>query len=164
LEKEKRVSPARCHAAERGYGLGDGLTFVGEVSLSELEFLDLEATLEELLSSIATDSHVNGDVFVSLNTEGTDGVLGLGVDGLLVGEILEHLCGLGELITRLTCAQVQDELVNLDGSHLVILLLWVLLQIHIFFLNQLNLLIIKASADFQKLFDTQQTRSLLFLP
>ncbi len=126
-----------------------GLTIVGEVSLSEFVFLDLEATLEELLSSVATDGHVDSNLFVPLDAEGTDGVLGLGLDGLLVGEIFEHLGGLGEFIARLTRAKVQNELVDLDLSHLVILLLGVLLQVHIFFLNQLNLLIIKAQADLQ---------------
>ena len=82
--------------------------------------------------------------FVSLDTERTDRVLGLGLDGLLIRQIFKHLGGLGEFIARLTSAQVQDQFVDLDVSHLVVLLGGVLLLIHIFFLNQLNLLIIMA--------------------
>ena len=110
--------------------------------LSQFVFLDFEATLEELFSSVATDGHMHCNFFVSLDAEGSDGVLGLGLDGLLVGEIFKHLSGLGEFIARLTGTKVQDELVNFDSSHLVVMLRRVLLLVHIFFLNQLNLLII----------------------
>ena len=121
-----------------------GLTAIREVPLSQFVFLDLEATLEELFSSFATDRHVTGNLLVPLDAEGSDGVLGLRLDGLLAGEILKHLSSLGEFIARLTSAQVQDQFVDLDVSHLVVLLGGVLLLIHIFFLNQLNLLIIMA--------------------
>jgi hypothetical protein len=40
-----------------------------------------------------------------------------GVDGLLLGELLEHTGGTGEPITRLTDANVDDELLNLDLLH-----------------------------------------------
>lgn len=50
---------------------------LGEVALAELVLLDLEATLENLLSLGATDGDVNGDLFVTADTEGTDGVTGL---------------------------------------------------------------------------------------
>ena len=82
--------------------------------------------------------------FVSFDAERTDRVLGLGLDGLLIRQIFKHLSSLGEFIARLTSAQVQDQFVDLDVSHLVVLLGGVLLLIHIFFLNQLNLLIIVA--------------------
>ena len=97
-----------------------GLTVLREVPLSQFVFLDLEATLEELFGSIATDRHVTGNLLVPLDAEGSDGVLGLRLDGLLAGEILKHLSSLGEFIARLTSAQVQDELINNDSSHLVI--------------------------------------------
>ena len=87
---------------------------------------------------------MTSNLFVSLDAERTDRVLGLGLDRLLVGQIFKHLSGLGEFIARLTSAQVQDQFVDLDISHLVVLLGGVLLLIHIFFLNQLNLLIIMA--------------------
>ena len=50
---------------------------LGEVALAELVLLDLQATLENLLSLGATDGDVNRDLFVTADTEGTDGVTGL---------------------------------------------------------------------------------------
>jgi hypothetical protein len=50
---------------------------LGEVLLSQLVFLDLEATLEDLLGLGATDGNVDGNLFVTTDTEGTDGVAGL---------------------------------------------------------------------------------------
>ena len=72
------------------------VTGLGEVALAELVLLDLEATLEDLLSLGATDGDVDGDLFVTTDTEGTDGVTGLGVDGGLTGKLLKHLGGTGE--------------------------------------------------------------------
>ena len=115
------------------------LTVIGEVSLAEFEFLNLEATLDELLSLVAADGDVDGDLLVSLYGESSDSVAGTGLDGLLVGEILEYLGGLGQLIARLTSAQVEDELFNLDLSHVVVELdLLLLLWFHIFFLSLLT--------------------------
>jgi len=112
---------------------------IGEVSLAEFEFLNLEATLDELLSLVAADGDVDGDLLVSLYGESSDSVAGTGLDGLLVGEILEYLGGLGQLIARLTSAQVEDELFNLDLSHFVVELdLRLLLWFHIFFLSLLT--------------------------
>lgn len=50
---------------------------LAEVALPELVLLDLEATLEDLLGLSATDGDVDGDLFVTADTEGTDGVTGL---------------------------------------------------------------------------------------
>lgn len=50
---------------------------LGEVALAQLVLLDLEATLENLLGLGATDGDVDGDLFVTADTEGTDGVAGL---------------------------------------------------------------------------------------
>lgn len=50
---------------------------LAEVALAELVLLDLEATLENLLGLGATDGDVDGDLFVTTDTEGTDGVTGL---------------------------------------------------------------------------------------
>ena len=61
--------------------------------------LDFKATLDELLSFVTAYSDVNGNLFVSLDAERSDSVAGAGLDGLLVGEILEHLGGLSKLIT-----------------------------------------------------------------
>lgn len=61
--------------------LGDSeteVTGLREVALAELVLLDLEATLEDLLGLWAADGDVNGDLLVTTDTKGTDGVAGLG--------------------------------------------------------------------------------------
>lgn len=50
---------------------------LGEVALAELVLLDLEATLENLLGLWSADGDVDGDLFVTTDTKGTDGVAGL---------------------------------------------------------------------------------------
>lgn len=121
------------------------LTVVGEVALAEFVLLDLEAALDELLSLVAAHGDVDCNLFVPLDGERAHGVAGLGLDGLLVGEVLEHLGRLGELIARLTSAEVEDELLDADFPHLVVELFLLLLNLlHIFFLNLLNLIIINA--------------------
>ena len=50
---------------------------LGEVTLPQLVFLDLEATLENLLCLWATDGDVDSNLFVTTNTEGSDGVSSL---------------------------------------------------------------------------------------
>jgi hypothetical protein len=55
---------------------------LGEVALAEFVFLDLQATLENLLSLGTADGDVDGDLFVSSDTKGTDGVTGLACEVL----------------------------------------------------------------------------------
>ena len=62
-------------------------TFIGEVFLSELVFLYFKASFKKFLSLVTSDGNVHGHLFISLNTETSDGVSGLGFDGLLVGQI-----------------------------------------------------------------------------
>ena len=50
---------------------------LGEVALPELVLLDLEATLENFLSLGATDGNVDGNLFVTTDTECSDSVTGL---------------------------------------------------------------------------------------
>ena len=95
---------------------------LGEVLLEELVLLDLEATLEDLHGLLSADGDVARDLLVTADAEGTEGVAGLGVDGLLAGELLEHTGGAGETIAGLTDAAVQDHLVDLDLLHNVLLL------------------------------------------
>jgi hypothetical protein len=100
--------------------LGDTETEVaglGEVALAELVLLDLEATLEDLLSLGAADGDVDGDLLVTADTEGTDGVAGLGVDGGLTRQLLEHLGGTSEPVTRLADGDVEDELLDAELPH-----------------------------------------------
>ena len=92
---------------------------LGEVALAELVLLDLKTTLDDLLSLGATDGDVDGDLLVTADTEGTDGVAGLGVDGSLTRQLLENLGGTSKSVTRLTNRDVQDELGDAELAHRV---------------------------------------------
>lgn len=50
---------------------------LAEVALAQLILLDLEATLKNLLGLGATNGDVDSNLFVTADTEGTDGVAGL---------------------------------------------------------------------------------------
>lgn len=125
---------------------------LAEVALAQLVLLDLEATLENLLGLGATDGDVDSDLFVTADTEGTDGVAGLAwregsnirevsfwnvesgvpfgnmvtertVDRSLTRQLLEHLGGTGQSVTRLADGDVQDELLDAELPHGVLGLL-----------------------------------------
>lgn len=53
------------------------VTSLGEVTLPQLVFLDLETTLENFLCLWTADGDVNSNLFVTTDTEGSDGVSGL---------------------------------------------------------------------------------------
>lgn len=55
-----------------------------EVALAQLVLLDLEATLDDFLGLGAADGDVDGDLLVTADTEGTDGVAGLAFSNLSV--------------------------------------------------------------------------------
>jgi len=59
-----------------------------EVALAELVFLDLQSTLQDLLSLGSADSDVNSDLLVTTDTKGTDSVTGLAWEGL---DVLQQL-------------------------------------------------------------------------
>lgn len=50
---------------------------LAEVALAQLVLLDLQATLEDFLGLGSTDGDVDGNLFVTADTEGTDGVASL---------------------------------------------------------------------------------------
>ena len=77
-----------------------------EVLATEFVLLDLEATLKDLLSLGATNGDMDRDLLVTTDTEGTDGVTGLGGNGGLTRELLENLGGTGETITGLSDGDV----------------------------------------------------------
>jgi len=60
------------------------VTSLGEVALAKLVLLDLETTLENLLCLWTADGDVDGDLFVTTDTEGTDGVAGLAFRGVVL--------------------------------------------------------------------------------
>lgn len=53
------------------------VTGLAEVTLAELVLLDLKATLENFLGLRATDGNVDSDLFVTSDTESSDGVASL---------------------------------------------------------------------------------------
>ncbi|GMR32326.1 hypothetical protein PMAYCL1PPCAC_02521, partial [Pristionchus mayeri] len=99
------------------------VSVVGEVLAVKLVFLHLEPLVDDLLGLGSTDSAVNGDFFVSANSEGTDSVTGLGEHGGLPGELLEHLSGTGKSVSRLSDADVEAEFRNLQLAHRILRLL-----------------------------------------
>ena len=56
------------------------VTSLGEVALAEFIFLDFQSTLKDFLCLGATDSDVHSDLFITTDTEGSDGVAGLACD------------------------------------------------------------------------------------
>ncbi len=48
-----------------------------EVALAEFVFLDLQSTFQDFLGLWSTDCNVHSDLFVTTDTEGSDGVSGL---------------------------------------------------------------------------------------
>jgi hypothetical protein len=58
------------------------VTSLGKVTLAELVFLNLQSTFQDFLGFRTTDSDVHGNLFVTTNTEGTDGVSGLAYEAL----------------------------------------------------------------------------------
>ena len=94
---------------------------LGEVALLQLVLLDLEATLQDLLGLGATDGNVDGDLLVTTDTEGTDSVTGLGVDGGLTSQLLQHLGGTSESVSGLADANVENELLKTQLAHDVLL-------------------------------------------
>lgn len=102
---------------------------VGEVSLHQLVLLHLQTTLKDLQSLLTTNGGMHGDLLVTTDGEGTNGETGwnvstshsklptLSVNGLLTRNLLEDTSSLGDSISRLTNANVDDELLNSDVSH-----------------------------------------------
>eukprot|EP01084_Bolivina_argentea_P303973 524907_1 len=88
-----------------------------EVAVEELKLLDGEGLLEDLLGLGAADGDKGRDLLVTADAERADGQAGLGEARLLIGQLLEHLGGAGQAITRLAHADVDNQLVNVDVAH-----------------------------------------------
>ena len=74
--------------------------------LPQLVLLDLQSSLQNLLRLGTSDSDVDGDLLVPSDAERSDGVSGLGRDGGLTGELLEHLGGSGQPVSGFTNGDV----------------------------------------------------------
>lgn len=120
---------------------------LGEVSLLQFVFLNLEATLEDFFGLGAADGDVDGDLFVTADTECADGVAGFAcggqgvglvdwwrklwgprrrgccgreertVDGGLTAQLLEHFGGLGQSVTGFADGDVKDEFLDAQLAH-----------------------------------------------
>ena len=113
------------------------VTSVGKVASSQLVLLDLETTLENLFCLGPTNGDMAGNLFVSSDTESSEGcqvtmreisnssllkvilsllltVSRLGSDGRLTSQLLQYLGGSGQPVTRLSNGDVDDELVDLE--------------------------------------------------
>lgn len=88
-----------------------------EVLGVQLVLLNLQAALQDLLGLRATDSAVDGNLFVTTDGEGTNGVAGLGVDGRLASKVLQNLGSTSKTIAGLTNGDVQAELGDLNVPH-----------------------------------------------
>lgn len=119
------------------------VTRLGEVPSPQLVLLDLETTLENLFRLGATNGDMNRNLFISADTEGTDGVTSLAyrsdrsaksftgfeffrqrdfiltVDRGLTAELFKHLGGTRKSITRLADANVEHELLDAQLAHRV---------------------------------------------
>jgi hypothetical protein len=107
------------------------LTIIGEISLLELVLLDLEGVLEETLGLLSTNGDMDGNLLISFDRKTSNGVPSFRFNWFLERKILEHLGGLGEGITRLSGTEIENEFLDLDLTHLVVLL-FLLSDIHIF--------------------------------
>lgn len=90
---------------------------LGEVLLSQFVFLDLEATLEDLLRLGSADGDVHGDLLITTDTEGTDGVSRLAVNRSLTAQLFQHLSSTGESITGFANRDVEDEFLDAELPH-----------------------------------------------
>lgn len=88
-----------------------------EVSVSQLVLLNLQTSFQDFLSLWTSDGNVNGNLFVSSDTEGSDGVSSLGLDWSLTGQLFQNLGGSGQSVTGFTDGDVQDQLLDLQFTH-----------------------------------------------
>jgi hypothetical protein len=60
---------------------------------------------------------MNRDLLVSADTKSSHSVTGLRIDGGLTRQLLKHLGGTSQTITRLADTDVENKLLNLELSH-----------------------------------------------
>merc|ERR1719473_712129 len=92
-----------------------------EVLLTKLVLVDLEAALEELLRLLAAHRAVDGHLLVTTDAPRPDRLAAPRVHRLLVRELLEHTRRTREAITGLADRAVQDELLDAQLAHGVLI-------------------------------------------
>jgi len=88
-----------------------------EVSLAKFVFLDFQTTFDDFFGFGSANGDVNSNLFVTTDTESSDGVTGFAVDWSLTGKLFEHFGCTGESVTRFADTDVQDELVDSQLPH-----------------------------------------------
>ena len=96
---------------------------LAEVLPLELVLLNLESTLDDLHGLFSADGDVAGNLFVTADAEGADGVAGLRLHDLLSGERLEDLAGPSETIAAFSDRDVENKLLDAKLAHFVFSLL-----------------------------------------
>lgn len=87
---------------------------VAKVDRLQLVLLHREPALDQLHGLLTADGDVACNLLITADTELADGEPGLGEDGLLAGELLQHLGGTREPVAGLTDRAVDNEFVNKD--------------------------------------------------
>ena len=77
----------------------------------------LETAFKDLFGFSSTDSAMHGNLFITPDTERSDGVSGLGKDGCLAGQRLQNLSGTSQTITTLTYTDVQAQFSDVQIPH-----------------------------------------------
>lgn len=72
----------------------------GEVLTAQLVFAHLQATLEDLLGLGTANGAMDGDLLVTTNAKRAHGVASLREDGLLAGQLFQHLKTTERLIEK----------------------------------------------------------------
>ena len=88
-----------------------------EVLGSQLVFLDLQTSFQDFFSLWASDGNVDSDLFVSSDTEGSDGVSSLGLNWGLTRQLFQDLGSSGQSVTGFTDTDVQDQLFDMQITH-----------------------------------------------
>ena len=110
-------------------------TLSSEVLVLKLVFLNLQTFLKDLFGLLSSHGNMTGDLVITANTETSDRIAScgcissykyilhtLGKDGLLIGKLLQHLSCTSQSVTRLTDANIENELLNAGLTHWIILL------------------------------------------
>merc|ERR1712122_240360 len=78
------------------------VALLGETSLPQLVLLDLEATLQDLLSFGTAHRAPTRDLFVTSDTKGSDGEASFGEAGFLTGQLFQDFGSTSQSVTGLS--------------------------------------------------------------
>ena len=67
------------------------VTGVGEVTFSKFEFFDFKSFFQDFFGLFSSNGDMEGNLFISLNNERTDGVSGFGGNGGFSSQMFQHL-------------------------------------------------------------------------